>query len=328
MAVATNLKYSDIDTRGFLLIRSFLSQEQIEMLREDFEAASLEQNSNYSVRRMSVDALENLDRQCREVIQDVQEQSQVRVNLLNDGIFFATFSEKSTLVKLRPGPQQFPWHQDHENYWMWQDLKNYLNFYLPIVKPNREQSNLTLAPFDRFQERAPEVYQRLVGRGATRVYRSRVFRSGAAWMIKDDDRGGKVGKLDFDLAEIEETPLLEAGDLLLMRGDLIHRTQDSATRRIAASIRYINGDTFIRRSSLVCGGWVKTLMMLNARYIFSPAIDCFEAFGANGLRAAEIDRYLKDRNSRGDVSRPGKLAFLSRLASERSRFREQRESSP
>jgi hypothetical protein len=321
MAVATNLKYSDIDRRGFLVIRSFLSQEQIEMLRRDFDAAALEQNSNYSVRRMSAGALEQLDRQCREVIQDVEEQTDVRVDLLNDGIFFATFSEKSTLVKIRPGPQQFPWHQDHENYWLWRDLKNYLNFYIPVVKPNREQSNLALAPFDRFRERAPEVYQRLVGRGATRVYKS-----GGAWVIKDDDRGGKVGKLDFDLAEIEETPLLEAGDLLLMRGDLIHRTQDSATRRIAASIRYINGDTLIPRSLVVSGGLVKTLMLLNARYIFAPAIDCFEAFDADRLPAAEIDGYFKDRQSRGEISRPAKLAFLARLASERSKLRGRRKS--
>lgn len=172
MIVSLSATYSDIDTRGFLLIRDFLDEEQIEMLKRDFEAASLEQNSNYSLRRMSPDALKRLDKQCREVIDQVQNRTEVSVDLLNDGIYFATFSEKPTLVKLRPGPQQFPWHQDHENYWLWQDSKNYLNFYIPIVKPSLEDSNLTLAPFDVFQQRAPEIHQRLVGRGATRVYTS------------------------------------------------------------------------------------------------------------------------------------------------------------
>lgn len=293
MIVSPDVRYSEIDSRGFLLIRSFLSREQIEMLRGDFEAASLEQNSNYSLRRMSSEALKHLDKQCREVIAQVGRQSEVRVDLLSDGIYFATFSEKSTLVKLRPGPQQFPWHQDHENYWLWKDSKNYLNFYIPFVKPSLGQSNLTLAPFDRFQERAPEIHQRLVGRGATRVYKS-----AGGWIVKDDDRGGRVGKLDFDLAEIEETPFLDVGDLVLMRGDLIHRTQDSATRRIAASIRYINGDTLIHRSALASGGLVKAVMMLNARDIYGPALECFESAGVSTLSAAEVDCYIRKQRAR------------------------------
>lgn len=311
-----NVCFSDIDSRGFLLIRSFLDQEELEFLRRDYEAAALEENSNYSLRRLSAAALQRVDQKCRAVIAQTRKFSEVRVDLLNDGVYFATFSEKPTLVRLRPGPQAFPWHQDHENYWLWRDTKDYLNFYIPVVKPDPEKSNLTVAPFDRFRQRAPEVHQRLLRRGATRV-----LKSGRHWIVKDDDQGGKVGRLDFDLAEIEETPHLKPGDLLLMRGDVIHRTQDSSTRRIAASIRYVNGRTLLDRSTMAKGGLVKAVMMSNARYLYEPAFRCFESAGSETLPAVQLDRYLKRHreSSSGQPSSPGRVSFMLRLAREKCR---------
>lgn len=286
------------------------------MLRQDFETAQLEVNANYSVRRISEAALENLEPKFREVNELVLKESAVDVDLINDGVYFATYSEKSTLTSVRPGPQAFPWHQDHENYWLWKDTRNYLNFYMPVVKPVLEKSNLTVVPFDLFEQRVPELYQKMLCRGATRV-----VQSGSKWVIKDDDRGGKVGTLGFDLAEIEDTPHLAPGDLLLMRGDLIHRTQDSSTKRIAASVRYINSRTPVHRSCITRGGLVKTIMTTNARYLFEPALDCFDRAGKDELPAGEIDAYLKElrgKRMRGEASaNTGRLGFLTRVTKDK-----------
>jgi len=318
MSSLKSLPFSDLDSRGWILIPSFLDGGEIETLEKDFAAAPLEVNSNYSVRRISPAGLSGLEPRFEEVLGEVREHSSVRVDLLNDGVYFATFAEKATLANPRGGAQQFPWHQDHENYWLWHDTKNYLNFYIPVVKPVLEKSNLTVVPFDRFAARAPQLHAKLLGRGATRV-----VSSGKKWVIKDDDRGGKVGTLDFDLAEIEETPLLHPGDLLLMRGDLIHRTQDSSTRRIAASIRYINSQTPVPRWSLSRGGLAKSLMMLNARYLFEPAFECFEKAGAETLPAGQIDHYLRElrdlRLAGKAAANSSKLGFLARLAREKLR---------
>jgi hypothetical protein len=320
-ATDTNtVTYSEIDSRGFLLLRSFLDEEQIEMLHRDFDSAPLEVNSNYSVRRISGDAMSRLEAKLQDVNQQIAANSSVRVDTMNDGVYFATFSEKSTLTSVRPGPQAFPWHQDHENYWLWHDTKDYLNFYIPVVKPISEKSNLTVVPFDRLQQRAPEISEKLFARGATRV-----LPSGKHWVVKDDDRGGKLGKLTFDLTEIEETPHLQPGDLLLLRGDVIHRTQDSSTRRIAASIRYINSQTLVPRSSLSRGGIAKALMMFNARYLFEPAFQCFDKTGNDAIKAGEIDRYLKEvrdrRLSGEEAANTSRMAFLSRLVREKLRRR-------
>lgn len=316
MNVEKAVSYEAMDTQGYLLIRSFLDEDEVAMLQQDFATARLEVNSNYSVRRLSADAMDRLQSKFDEVNRQVAAHSSVEVDCMNDGVYFATFSEKATLSAPRGNTQAFPWHQDHENYWMWHDVKNYLNFYMPVEKPVLEKSNLTVVPLDRLKARAPSIHDKLLGRGATRV-----LQSGKQWIVKDDDQGGIVGKLDFDLAEIEETPQLRPGDLLLMRGDLIHRTQDSSTRRIAASVRFINSNISVPRSSLARGSAAKILMMLNARYLFEPVFRCFDRAGNGSVRAGEIDAYLKEVRQRRldglEAVNISKVAFLSRIAREK-----------
>ena len=319
MSVANpTINHADIDKRGFLYIPSFLSSDEVALLEKDFHDAKLEVNSNYSVRRISQGAMDHLEPKFRQMNEEIARQSTVNVDLLNDGVYFSTVAEKATLAAPRKGAQAFPWHQDHENYWLWNDTRNYLNYYMPVVKPVTERSNLTVVPFDRLEERAPEIVPKLLRRGATRV-----LGSGPRWTVKDDDQGGKVGKLDFDLAEIEETPHLSPGDLLLVRGDVIHRTQDSSTKRVAASIRYINSQTLVNRSAIARGGLAKLVMMLNARYLFEPALRCFEEAGKDVLPAGVIDQYLRDlRDLRLEGKAPaniGRLTFLARLFREKLR---------
>jgi len=148
-----------------------------------------------------------------------------------------------------------------------------------------------------------------------------VLPSGTKWVVRDDDQGGNLGTFDFDLSEIEETPHLRPGDLLPLRGDLIHRTQDSSTRRIAASIRYINSGTVVPGSSLVRGSFAKALMMLNARYLFDPVFACFDRSGEQTVRAGEINRYLKEIRAQrlnGMVAgNTSKIPFLLPIAKEK-----------
>jgi len=56
--------------------------------------------------------------------------------------------------------------------------------------------------------------------------------------------------VDFDLDALAVTPSLSAGDLLLMRGDLIHKTQDADTQRVSTSIRVTYSKKTITRERL------------------------------------------------------------------------------
>src|SRR5262249_14288199 len=137
----------------------------------------------------------------------------------------------------------FRWHQDHDSYFVFQDHYNYLNCYIPIVKPVREKSNVSIIPMNALRERSPHVFARIRGRGASRFLPLRRFT-----IVTNDNTGGLHGVLPYDVNELAATPHLAAGDLLLLRGDMIHRTQDTDTDRVAASVRLTNleGVTDIR----------------------------------------------------------------------------------
>jgi hypothetical protein len=53
----------------------------------------------------------------------------------------------------------------------------------------------------------------------------------------DDNNGGHRTNFSFDLTELSVSPAISVGDVLVMRGDTIHRSQDTNTHRIAISIR-------------------------------------------------------------------------------------------
>lgn len=301
------------------MLRGFLSTEELDQLSKDFEQASVGDNSNYHVRRLSVELKKIVAPKCLALCALIRKATGIDVDTINDAVYFATFTNKRTLTSPTSGRQKFPWHQDHENFWQWQDNKNYLNFYIPVVKPVLEKSNLGLMPFDKIRARNPGLADKLVGHGA-----SRVLKTWRGWVVRDDNSDRNLGKLGFDPAEIEEIPNLAPGDLLLMRGDLIHCSQDADTRRIAISVRMINGQAWVDRSRIVRGGLVKSLMLFNARSIFGPTIQYFNWLKADRLRASQLNRhmeYVHELEQQGftATTRYGRMRFLSQLLRERVR---------
>jgi hypothetical protein len=151
-----------------------------------------------------------------------------------NGFYFATRFAKKT----------DNYHQDYDAYYRQsRDHINYLNFYTPITKPNRDQSNLCLVPFDVLQERAPAVHDHLKGGGANFVHqrRKRLIVENA------DTRSRTYFDVDFQLEDLATAPLLSEGDLLIFRGDVLHKSQDLESTRVAASIRAGSSEYGYRR---------------------------------------------------------------------------------
>ena len=96
------------------------------------------------------------------------------------------------------------------------------------------------------------MYEKISGKGAVR-YEIK----GKKTTLFNDNEGGKYGVLPYDINDIAFTPMLDSGDLLIMRGDLIHKTQDADTLRIAASIRVANGEYKVSKAKMVKGGMGK-----------------------------------------------------------------------
>ena len=242
------LNLKPLETRGFVVIPGFLSPAEVEYFRGDFDSRKTEENKNYNLKNASSAANNRFALRVNEVLARVRADTTLRVDAPQGASYFATGA--STGIN-------FPWHQDHESFFVLQNHFDYLNFYVPIVKPDPAKSNLSVVPFDVLERESPRLYQALFRGGATRFPRI-----GNRRLAVCDDTGW-CHVIERDLELIAETPQLTAGDLLLLRGDVVHRTQDTLTERVAMSFRVSNDSTVIKRSRLAAGGMHKALMMAN-----------------------------------------------------------------
>jgi ectoine hydroxylase-related dioxygenase (phytanoyl-CoA dioxygenase family) len=81
--------------------------------------------------------------------------------------------------------------------------------------------------------------------------------------VHDDDTG-EVFTIPVNLETIKITPKLAPGDLLMLRGDTIHRTQDNLTRRVALSMRCTNGNHVVNKTKILNGcEYKKTIIQYN-----------------------------------------------------------------
>jgi ectoine hydroxylase-related dioxygenase (phytanoyl-CoA dioxygenase family) len=186
----------------------------------------------YTLGVVAPELLAQLEPAIRAVMAEFARPGEFEPTRIEGAVFFAT-----------EGGIDFKWHQDHESFFVNQSHRNYVNFWAPVIKPDRSKSNLSVIPADNFRQRRPDLWDRLEWGGAA----SAVWRDGTT-IISDDFRGGLHGTLDFRLEELAETPELDAGDVLLMRGDLFHQTQDADTTRVAVSVRVSDGRHTVTRA--------------------------------------------------------------------------------
>jgi hypothetical protein len=164
--------------------------------------------------------------------------------------------------------------------------QDYLNFYFPIVKPLKEKSNVTLVPYSNLKDKCPELFGLVKGKGAIGY-----SVSDNETIVYDDYLGKKIYKLDFSIKDIAITPELERGDLLLMRGDLIHQTQDAETYRIAASIRVLSSTHLVNYEKLIKISSHKRMMMFGNQGTYNYMISVFRKLKTNNVSIGHFYSY-------------------------------------
>lgn len=268
----------ELESRGFVVLPSFLSPEEVDAFRQDHAAQPVGGNQNYKVKNASAQANARLGVLVQRVLDDVARQTDLRVNAPQGAAYFAT------------GPStglNFAWHQDHESYFVLQNHYDYLNFYIPIVKPRPDKSNLSIVPFDTLARESPRTSRALIRGGAARFVR--LF--GMTIAILDDS--GRVRRIDVDLDRIAHTPQLRAGDCLLLRGDVVHRTQDAETERVAMSFRAATTHATVNRARLASGSWEKVVMMSRNSRGYERMFRAFEATGRDEMTLDELMAAMK-----------------------------------
>jgi hypothetical protein len=267
--------WQDLETRGFVLVRGFLSADELDALRADYESRPQDDNGNYNARTPTSAAIATFQARIEDVLRQVREQTSIKAD-----VHVPTTSNYFTVGATNG--VYFPWHQDHESYYVLQNHFDYLNFYLPIIKPEVERSNLCVVPFDVLAEAAPQIHDFVVRRGAG------FFRPVAGRTIAINEDRGAARIAHVDLEELAVAPNLAAGDLLLMRGDIVHRTQDTETQRVALSWRVANGDTVISRKRLASGCRAKARMMRKHTAPYHQLFAAFEIAGKDELTLREL----------------------------------------
>jgi hypothetical protein len=290
-----DVNWKELETRGFVHIRRFLSQHDLDSCRADYADQPVDEaNRNNAVSGASERATARLEQPVNELMALVKANTDIRVDCNLGAFYFATTRGV------------FPWHQDYESYFVSQNHYNYLNLFIPVMKPRPDKSNLCLVPFDVLKRESPGTFQRVVGKGATMAFdlpdRQILFQA---------DLGvAHVTRVPLD--RLAFTPQLEAGDLLLLRGDILHRTEDGDTERVALSMRLGYSKTVVRRAKLADGGLAKLRTMSGNFRMYEPLFCAFDRAGCDELSWGELERLIKEDTASGRATSETPRSFLLR----------------
>ena len=232
---------NQLETKGYTVVKNFFTPDFIQHLAEPM----LKFKSNNKVTDF-INAPDNiaykLHCQLKPLLDIIHGQTHYGECILTDE---TTYIDNSGL--------SFEFHQEHEPYFIYQDLSKYLIFYLPLIKEFEDKSGLSVIPHDKVKEYFPRHTNIMLGTGAKSYFTDRRGKTTISLEATDE-----MVPLDDDISNYAEVPLISPGDVLLMQGSLIHATQDQLTNRIAMSIRYVNKDAVIDKDTLFnAGGSIK-----------------------------------------------------------------------
>jgi hypothetical protein len=252
--------FKQLETAGYIVIPDFLTQEELNLFKEDYLSSADVDNKNYLVSRCSDKVLKILIPKFENLARIVAENTNINTDrVVGTGAYFST------------DKINFPWHQDHEPYYKWQDSYNALNFWIPIIKSNNNQSGLDVINFESFKHTDTKIVkEKLIGKGA----KSFIPRKSST-LVNDDDAGNNF-LLNTNLDDIKFSPTVSIGDLLLMRQDVIHKTQDTDDFRVSVSIRTINSNNEIFKNKFYDQCDKKMEMINNNKPGFKDVIEIFE----------------------------------------------------
>lgn len=259
-----------LETNGYLVIKNFLSIADVDMLKNDYLIQPLIDNNNYPLKISSTAATSNLKEKIKDVLTHINVSTSLHVDkILNNSIYTDTSLKK------------YPWHQDHESFYIFQQHTNYLNFFITFIKPVKSESGLNIIPFGLLKEKSPFYFNKICGGGAT------------TFTIKDNvtqvsnNETGEKYTLPFSLDELKISPELGETDLLILRGDIVHQTQEGLSTRVAISIRCTNSLETISKEKLNQGCKIKLKYLENNPVPYKKINSLFEKYARNEITAWE-----------------------------------------
>jgi ectoine hydroxylase-related dioxygenase (phytanoyl-CoA dioxygenase family) len=231
----------DLETKGFLVIKNFLSIEEKEKLQTEYtrirelaidkkDPSHNGVSGNMSIINMTAHTI--LKEKSEEVMKFVRENTDIVVD------YFPSRSNvfDNTLVVN-------DWHTDNEPYYLFQNSYNILTFWIPFTKADRETANMVFLPHDKLPK---EIAHRTKTIGAQ--FLSPCKESNTTKYQELDSGFEEIWP--FNIEDLAETVETDEGDCILFRDDTIHKTQDNLSHRIAVAYRCINSNAIINKEQL------------------------------------------------------------------------------
>lgn len=234
--------FKSLDEDGFIILKNFIDSSELKLLKQDYEynksISTGAPNKNYYIINANTHPLVN---KIKNILSDIAKNISITLDTVNtSGVYF-----DNRLVTL-------DWHQDHEVFFKWQNAINSLNFWIPIFKPNIKEDGIMLIPHSALREKFPEETKKyIVGNGAQRFYSSENKTT-----IINDVTDEQI-TIDGNIFELKIVPEIEEGDILIMRGDCIHKTDKNINGRVSISIRCLNSKDIVDKNKFLTTGVTK-----------------------------------------------------------------------
>jgi ectoine hydroxylase-related dioxygenase (phytanoyl-CoA dioxygenase family) len=212
-----NLK--ELDSDGYTVLKNIITEPEIEKLYQIYTYSAIV-NKIGNKKRVIVRSWNTgiLDTKIYDLMSAINSNTSLKLDIISSGVgYFDTAFYNNV------------WHQDHEPVTYYKDAFNAINLWIPLVKPDEHKSGLDIIPFSKL---SPADITYFKGFGARRI----VSENNKTYALDDNNRGHRTD-FSFDINELSVSPAISVGDVLVMRGDTIHKTQDTDTHRIALSIR-------------------------------------------------------------------------------------------
>ena len=249
--------FDSISWRGFVVVNNFLAKTDIHPGLVHFLLCA-DRFSDGVIQAIPNAQMSPIRQRIEDIIPGLAEELKLSISVSRFGNCAIRIDQSSSAPVLRKpfnfhqDPKVAPggvlnWHLDHYSYYLNRDHTNWLICYIPILKPSRHLANLAIVPKDVVKQHDPHLHQQIEGRGAMRFrcaeadtlewfaarFPGQPITIGDWFAIDDYDDATPGFKLNIDLEAHKVVPELEVGDLLIMRADVIHRTNDAGSDRIS-----------------------------------------------------------------------------------------------
>ena len=233
---ALQMDFTSLQTHGYIVVPDLLSKETIDRLIADYHN-DLATGPRELYKQIGVIISTNshgLDNIINRLMTQIRDNTDIKVDFCYPWLDYFNNNDVS-----------YTWHQDPDQYLLWQNNYNSLNIWIPLIKPEGDKDSLCVVPADRVSK-----YRRILqGQGVTWFTDGN---NGTTLMV--DNCTGQEHTLNLSLDALGEVPILYPGDALVMRSDTIHKTQIKTHTRLAASIKCTNTQGWIDRSTV--DGWM------------------------------------------------------------------------